>query len=167
MEMFRKLLTTSVLVFMFPGSQPPNSKSPTPDPKPSTLNPKPQNPNPKPEPPEPQTPNHKPQIRSPVQLACGFLLAFLFLILNLRLKPFADIRLEQMQIWALLSLCLTIFYGVNLFTDYKVAEFEGLKQPKSSWERTMVEYAVLGMQLSVAFLPLYTVRNRGTLNPQS
>jgi hypothetical protein len=35
----------------------------------------------------------------------------------MRMRPFADVRLEKMQIWALLVLCITLFYGVILNAD--------------------------------------------------
>lgn len=52
-----------------------------------------------------------------LRIAMGFIIMFTFLIVTILWKPFADTRLEKMQIWALLVLCVSLFYGVMLKAD--------------------------------------------------
>ena len=53
--------------------------------------------------------------------------------------------------------CQKVLNRKSFPVSSQIAEFEGLKEPPPSFGRTAVAYAVLIMQLSVAFLPLYTV----------
>eukprot|EP00961_Rhodomonas_salina_P256315 3463898-Rhodomonas_salina.3 len=71
--MGRKLMISSVLVFVYPGS--------------------------------------------PTQLAAGFLITFLSLLVTVRKGPYSDQRLEDMQIYALFALTTTIFYGIMLLVS--------------------------------------------------
>jgi hypothetical protein len=47
--------------------------------------------------------------------------------------------------------------GINLNVAYTVAEFEGLKEPPTTFWSTMVGMVVLALQLSVVAFPFITV----------
>lgn len=88
---------------------------------------------------------------SPAQIAVGFAVSFLFLMLAARLNPYVDHRLESMQIWALLALAITLLYGLVLVVQ------ETAPRPLSDGWMSFLDTTFMIMNSSILFYPLFQV----------
>jgi len=51
------------------------------------------------------------------QIICGFLVAFLFLIVSMRRRPYRDPLLEKIHIYSLIAICVTHMFALSLVSE--------------------------------------------------
>mmetsp|Transcript_29729 Transcript_29729/g.60388 ORF Transcript_29729/g.60388 Transcript_29729/m.60388 type:complete len:389 (-) Transcript_29729:150-1316(-) len=96
---------------------------------------------------------------SPAQVAVGFTVCLLFLILASRLNPYVDHRLERMQIWALFALTMTLFYGMILMIQ------ETAVRPLHDGWMSVLSTIFFVMNWSVLFYPIFQIYFRSRYSP--
>ena len=86
------------------------------------------------------------QAEGPAQLATGAMITFVFLVLNLKIRPFCSDNLNAVQTFSLVAQFLTLFSGILI--GY-LEEMEAGKNAKSSDQGDQNDTGVLGSMIVV------------------